>query len=49
VASVSAQLYQVNTRVLLGERARALGRPATLDDLPDAFLEEAASRGFDWL
>ncbi len=42
-------LYQLNTRVLLGERSRALGRPATLDDLPDALLDEAASRGFDWI
>ena len=49
MAPLSPQLYQVNTRILLGERARALGRPATLDDLPDAFLDEAAARGFDWL
>jgi hypothetical protein len=26
-----------------------LGRPVTLDDLPDALLDEAASRGFDWI
>ena len=42
-------LYQINTLVLLGERSRALGRPATLDDLPDAFLDEVAALGFDWL
>jgi hypothetical protein len=42
-------LYQVNTRVLLGERGRALGRPATLDDIPDPFLDEVAQRGFAWL
>ena len=42
-------LYQVNTRVLLGELARSLGRPATLDDLPDAMLDAAAQRGFHWL
>lgn len=29
-------LFQVNTRVRLGELARELGRPATLDDVPDA-------------
>ena len=42
-------LFQLNTRVILGERARALGRPATLDDLEDARLDELARRGFDWL
>jgi alpha amylase-like protein len=42
-------LYQINTRVLLGELGRALGRPATLDDLPDALLDEVAERGFHWL
>ncbi len=41
-------LYQVNTRVWLTERARRLGRPATLDDIPDPFLDEVAARGFDW-
>jgi len=42
-------LYQLNTRVLLNERGRVLGRPATLDDLPDALLDEAAAAGFDWV
>jgi len=42
-------LYQVNTRVLLGERGRALGRPATLDDFPDAMLDDVAARGFEWV
>jgi hypothetical protein len=42
-------LYQLNTRVLLAERGQALGRPATLDDLPDALLDEVASNGFDWV
>jgi glycosidase len=42
-------LYQVNTRVYLGELGRALGRPATLDDWPDAELDRLAARGFDWL
>lgn len=42
-------LYQLNTRVLLGERARALGRPATLDDFDDAFLDGIADRGFGWV
>jgi Alpha amylase, catalytic domain len=42
-------LYQVNTRVLLGERGRAIGRPATLDDLPDSMIDEVAARGFEWV
>jgi hypothetical protein len=42
-------LYQVNTRVLLGELGRSMGRAATLDDLPDALLDEVAARGFHWL
>ena len=42
-------LYQINTRVWLTELARALGRPATLDDVPDAELDRLAARGFDWV
>jgi glycosidase len=42
-------LYQVNTRVLLFERGVEIGRPATLDDLPDALLDDVAARGFDWV
>lgn len=42
-------LYQINTRVWLTELARALGRPATLDDVPDADLDRLAEMGFDWL
>jgi hypothetical protein len=42
-------LYQLNTRVILGERGRALGRAATLDDLPDALLDDVAGNGFDWV
>ena len=38
-------LYEINTRVLLGE----VGPRATLDDLPDAFLDEVARLGFDLL
>jgi len=45
----SPSLYQVNTRVLLTELSRPLGRPATLDDIPDAELERLAGSGFDWL
>lgn len=42
-------LYQLNTRVRLTELGRGLGRPATLDDLPDAELDWLATAGFEWL
>jgi hypothetical protein len=38
-------LYQINTRVWLTEHSRALGRSATLDDMPDAKLDHAAEMG----
>ena len=40
-------LFQVNTRVRLSELSAALGRPATLDDVPDAELDRLAADGFD--
>ena len=42
-------LYQINTRVWLTELSRQLGRPATLDDIPDAELDRLADLGFDWV
>jgi hypothetical protein len=42
-------LFQVNTRVWLTALARELGRPATLDDIPDAELDRFARAGFDWI
>ena len=42
-------LYQINTRVLLTELSRSLGRPATLDDLPDTELDRLAAAGFSWI
>jgi len=42
-------LYQINTRVLLTELSRKLGRAATLDDIPDAELDRPAGLGFDWV
>jgi glycosidase len=42
-------LYQINTRVWLTELSHALGRAATLDDVPDGELDRLASMGFDWL
>jgi hypothetical protein len=41
-------LYQINTRVLLTELSQGLGRPATLDDIPDDELDRLAKMGFDW-
>jgi glycosidase len=42
-------LFQVNTRVWLTDLSRAVGRPATLDDIPDADLDQFAAQGFDWV
>ncbi|MGO9108202.1 MAG: hypothetical protein ACLP9L_03120 [Thermoguttaceae bacterium] len=42
-------LYQINTRVWLTELSRTLGRPVTLDDIPDAQLDRLAELGFDWI
>jgi len=42
-------LYQINTRVWLTEIGESLGRPATLDDIPDAELDRFKTMGFDWI
>jgi glycosidase len=42
-------LYQINTRVWLTELSHALGRAATLDDIPDADLNRLTAMGFDWV
>jgi hypothetical protein len=42
-------LYQVNTRVWLTSLSEKLGRPATLDDIPDAELDRLAKVGIDWV
>jgi hypothetical protein len=42
-------LYQINTRVWLTELSAKLGRPARLDDIPDADLDRLAQMGFDWV
>jgi hypothetical protein len=50
VASVRyPSLYQINVRVWLTELSRAVGRPATLDDIPDSELDHLAELGFDWV
>jgi hypothetical protein len=42
-------LYQINTRAWLTDLAATVGRPATLDDIPDAELDRLAAMGFDWI
>jgi hypothetical protein len=42
-------LYQINTRVWLNRLSRQIGRSATLDNIPDAELDELANLGFDWI
>jgi hypothetical protein len=42
-------LFQINTRVWLTALASHLGRPATLDDVPDAELDRLAGAGFEWV
>jgi glycosidase len=42
-------LYQINTRAWLTGLGRARGRPATLDEVPDAELDRLAAMGFDWV
>jgi hypothetical protein len=48
-ASRYPSLYQINSRVWLTELSRALGKRATLDDIPDAELDGLAERAFDWV
>ncbi len=47
--AVHPSLYQINTRVWLTSLAEKLGRPAKLDDIPDAELDRLAKMGFDWV
>lgn len=42
-------LYQINTRVWLRELSDLLGRAATLANIPDAFLDQVAALGFDYV
>ena len=47
--TASPVLYQVHTRLLLSNLTQALGRLATLDDIPAEELSRIAGLGFDWL
>src|SRR5215813_12024003 len=46
---IHPSLYQINTRVWLTEFSKSLGRSATLDDIPDADLDQLAKLGFEWI
>ncbi|HEY8037035.1 MAG TPA: alpha-amylase family glycosyl hydrolase [Methylobacter sp.] len=48
-SSLYPSLYQINTRIRLNRLSRSIGRLATLDDIPDAELDELANMGFDWV
>jgi hypothetical protein len=42
-------LFQLNTRVMLRDLAKTLGRPTVLDDIPDHTLDTLAQHGFEWI
>ena len=42
-------LFQLNTRVHLNRLARELGKPTTLDDIQDEYLDRLASQGIEWV
>jgi hypothetical protein len=48
-SNLNPSLYQINARVWLDRLSRQIDRPATLDDIPDAELDELANLGFDWV
>jgi hypothetical protein len=43
------QLYELNVRSWRTERSSEIGRPATLDDLPNSLLDRLVEHGFTWL
>jgi Alpha amylase, catalytic domain len=43
------QLYELNVRTWRTERSFELGRPATLDDLPESMLDQLVEHGFTWI
>jgi hypothetical protein len=42
-------LFQINTRVWLGQLSRAAGKPITLADIDNETIDSFAERGFDWI
>jgi hypothetical protein len=43
------QVYELNVRTWRSDRSAALGRAATLDDLPYEYLDHLVEGGFTWL
>ena len=48
-AGLYPSLYQINTRVLMHELGKELGRPATLDDISDDYLDRLSQQNYDWV
>jgi Alpha amylase, catalytic domain len=48
-ATIYPLLYEVYARALISERARALGRAATFDDIPDATIDAWADLHVEWV
>lgn len=48
-SSRNPALYQINTRILLGELSARLGIHATLEDISDSLLDWIAGAGFEWV
>ena len=46
-AGLYPSLYQINTRVLMQELGKELGRPATLHDISDGYLDRLSQQNFD--
>ena len=49
IETIHPSLYQINTRVWLTWLSETLGRPAQLDDIPDAALDRLVEMGFNWV
>jgi hypothetical protein len=49
IKNLYPSLFQVNTRALMQELSRTLGHQATLDDIPDSFLDQVYHQKFDWI
>src|SRR2546423_14345597 len=47
--SIYPILYQLPARIWLEELGAGQGRCASLDEAPEAMLDELAARGFEWL
>ena len=43
------RLYQINTRIWINQLSETLNRSASLDDVPEEYLEGFTDLGFDWV